>query len=101
MLVVDSNSFLSTLGLQKDLKEDDLITIPEGMDHHSLDLMMRILTASYPKELEDIATEEIVGLFDHITDVAPYLGESNRFASGSFTKDLERIRPAKTRKRVL
>ena len=101
VLVIDTNNILSALGLANDTTEEELVTIPYGMEKDTLELMMRVLSATHPEEIKDIETEQIIGLFDHITDVAPYIGKSNPFASGSFVKELGQIRPAKTRKRVL
>lgn len=91
------------IGKLKNAEEvDSLYTIPDGMNKENTQLLLRVLQAKEPEEIEDISTEQIIELMYFVQDMAPYIGRSSKFDNGSntFKNKLLTSKPMK-RRRVL
>lgn len=90
MFLINSEEFVSRLSLKKDYTAEELITVPSGMTREKLELMLRVLSAKHPAEIDDIETTEIIDLFELVPDIAPYLGKTSHFdnSGDDFSKKL-------------
>ena len=102
MFLLNNKAFLAQL---VDLPEAQEYLIPDGMTEQELDYMLRILQAKTSAEIDDISTDDVIKLFEHISSVAKQLKGVTIFDNigeplGAFEQSLIKF-PSAFRRRVL
>lgn len=103
MFTINKSAFERAIRAAEETKGTDCNV--KGMDETKVQLMIRLLSARNPSEIEDVSDDDIVSMFDHIGSFADCMGSTTIFdnigyGEGNLVRSLATL-PSAKRRRVL